>query len=314
MDKLKQLFLIISLGALLIFSVNYAYKEPVNQVSAKNNLILASSGKSDMQKDLISNRNKERTDSIRLILLKQHIEKYLGKNERRLGLVYYDFNSEGTFEINGDKIFNAASTVKVPLNMVYYNLAFENKINLSDKLAYSKSDYEDGTGIMLNFKKIYLTEIQTLLDYSIKYSDNIATNMLIRNIGHNNMKQHFEEMAGDVVNHHSNMTTPEEMIKYLKILYFNPDNNPYYLHLLDVMKETCFHDRLDKYIPELLTAHKIGNYCMIIKGKAYDYVNDIGIVFTDNPYALAIYTENMKDANEIIAQISKMVYDYQIDR
>ncbi|MDV3427255.1 MAG: class A beta-lactamase-related serine hydrolase [Bacillota bacterium] len=321
MKKFKNIFFIIALGSLLFFSVHCVYNEsepsfnPVSYDTFDDTYsVLVSSGKSGSVKKLISSRNKERERTLQLYLLQRKIENYLGSKIKKIGLVYYDFSTKETIEINGDKVFFAASTIKVPVNMVYYNMAAEKKINLSQKLSYSKADYEDGTGILKNLKKINPIEIQTLLDYSIIYSDNIAVNMLIRNIGHDNIKLHFNKIIGDIKEHKLNDTTPKEMMKYLQFLFTNPDKNLYYEHLIDVMKQTSFHDRLDKYIPEMLTAHKIGNYCKIIKGKGYDYVNDIGIIYTDKPYAITVYTENMNNANEVIAEISKMVYDYQIKK
>ena len=320
MKKIRSLFLVIISAALLIFSVNCVYNEsepsfaPVSSAAEDTHFVPESSGKSGSVKKLITSRNKEREGNFQLFLLQQKIENYLGSRIKKIGLVYYDFSTKAAIEINGDKVFYAASTIKVPVNMVYYNMAAEKKINLSQKLSYSKADYESGTGILQNLSKIYPTEIQTLLDYSIKYSDNIATNMLIRNIGNNNIKLYFDKIIGNVIDHKSNNTTPKEMIKYLQFLFINPDNNLYYQHLIEVMKQTAFHDRLDKYIPELLTAHKIGNFYKVIKGKGYDYVNDIGIIYTDKPYAIAVYTVNMNNADEIIANISKMVYNYQIKK
>jgi beta-lactamase class A len=318
MKNFKSLLLVIISGALLIFSVWYAYDDSVPTLSQTSSGILEktysvkeNSGKSAEAINLTSNRNKDRAKGLQLFLLQRKIENYLGNNIKKIGLVYYDFKSKSTIVINGDKIFYAASTVKVPLNLIYYNMAAFNTIDLSDKLSYSKSDYEGGTGILQTFSKIKPTEIQTLLDYAIKYSDNIATNMLIRNIGYENMKLDFDKLVGNVIDHESNRTTPNEMIKYLQILYNNPDNNPYYKHLIDIMKETSFHDRLDKYIPQSLAAHKIGDYYKVINGEEYNYVNDIGIIYTNKPYAMAVYTENMNNANDVIAGISKIVYQYQ---
>lgn len=66
------------------------------------------------------------------------------------------------------------------------------------------------------------------------------------------------------------------------------------------MKTTVFHDRLDKYVPQNIVAHKIGNYGA--------FVNDVGIVNATKPYIIAIYTEGMPNANEVIANISKILY------
>lgn len=72
-------------------------------------------------------------------------------------------------------------------------------------------------------------------------------------------------------------------------------------HLIDTMKITIFHERLDKYIPNNLVAHKIGSID--------SYVHDIGFVFTDEPYIISIYTEGVYNAEETIASMSKVIYN-----
>ena len=72
------------------------------------------------------------------------------------------------------------------------------------------------------------------------------------------------------------------------------------------MKNTIFHDRMDKYIPHNLVAHKIGNYGA--------YINDVGIVFTERPYIFVMYTYGNSNGYEDIARISEIIYNYQIQQ
>jgi beta-lactamase class A len=102
-----------------------------------------------------------------------------------------------------------------------------------------------------------------------------------------------------------NYTTPSNSAALLKLLYKNSSNNQYYNNIIYNMKHTIFHNRIDKYIPESITAHKVGDY--------EHYVNDIAIVYAHHPYILTIFTNNVSNANEKIAQISKIIYKYQIN-
>lgn len=240
--------------------------------------------------------------------LEQKIKTYIGSKIKGFGLVYYDLNSGKSIVINGDKTFTAASTIKVPMNMVLFDMISEGSIDINEKLSYVKSsDYEGGTGILQNNKNNILGSpipLRILSDYSIIYSDNIATRMIIRRLGRENMKSRFDAKTGHKTNHAGNYITPNDAAAFLKLLYKNPGNNPYYPQLIETMKKTTFHDRIDKYLPYDMVAHKIGNY--------EGYTNDIGIVFTKNPYVLVIYTENVPGGTEMIAQISKMIYNEQI--
>ena len=238
--------------------------------------------------------------------LKNKLITYIGSDITNIGLTYIDLQSGNEVQINSTKDFLAASTVKVPMNMVLFDMVKDNKIGINDTLVYSEdSDYEEGTGELDSSQLQSPIPIKTLSDYSILYSDNIATNMLIRKIGVDNLKDNIETKLGHKINRSGNYTTAGDSATLLKLLYENSTNNPYYNNIINNMKHTIFHDRIDKNIPQQITAHKIGNY--------EDYANDIAIIYTDHPYILSIFTNNMTDANNKIAQISKIIYDYQID-
>jgi beta-lactamase class A len=233
--------------------------------------------------------------------LEQKIRDYLGTNVSKVGLGYYDIQTGKGFSINGDKYFTAASTVKVQMNMVLFDMVKEGKVKINESLQYTQSDYEAGTGILQGKDKSKPIPLLTLSDYSIIYSDNIATNMIMRRIGRTEMKRRFGVKVGHSVPVDKNSVTPNEGMTFLKQLYENKDNNEYYTRLIGIMKTTVFHDRLDKYVPKSIVAHKIGNYGA--------FVNDVGIVYAPKPYIITVYTEGMPNANEVIANISKILYE-----
>jgi beta-lactamase class A len=231
----------------------------------------------------------------------QKVREYLGTKVSKIGMAYYDIESGETFSINGDKYYTAASTVKVQMNMVLFDMVKEGKVNINEALQYTQADYEAGTGILQGKDKSKPIPLLTLSDYSIIYSDNIATNMIIRRIVRTEMKKRFGQIVGHSVPMDQNSVTPNEGLTFLKRLYENKNKNEYYTRLIGVMKTTVFHDRLDKYVPKNIVAHKIGNYGA--------FVNDVGIVYAQKPYIVAIYTEGMPNANEVIATISKILYE-----
>lgn len=235
-------------------------------------------------------------------LFEEELTKYLGDNISKVGLFYYNLESDQMITINEEQYFIAASTVKVPIAMVVADMLNEGTITDEYKIKYNSSDYEDGTGIMqgMDLSKPY--DILTLMEYMIVYSDNIATNMIKSNLDYSKIKDRFEEKLGHEVNRGKNIMTPSEACEYLKQLYYNEDNNPYYDYIIELLKNTVFHDRLDANLEYDMVAHKIGNYG--------SYVNDIGIVYSESPYVIAIYTEGVDNANDIISEISYMIYEY----
>ncbi|MGH4123007.1 MAG: serine hydrolase [Clostridium sp.] len=235
--------------------------------------------------------------------LEKGIRTFLGNNISKVGLVYYDINSKKFIEINQDKQFVAASTIKVPINMLMYDMIQEQKIDINEKLIFEQCDYEEGAGELQGTDLSKPIALKTLSDYSIIYSDNIAINMILRKVGNENKYNYIEKIVGHPTVHSENNTTPKDSFKILEKLYLNLDNNKYYSDLIETMKKTEYHDRIDKYIPKRVVAHKIGDFG--------ECVNDIAIVSKDNPYILVVFTEDLPNANETIAQVSKMIYDAQ---
>jgi beta-lactamase class A len=233
--------------------------------------------------------------------LEQKIKQYIGTNVAKVGLAYYDIETGKGFSINGDKYYTAASTVKVQMNMVLFDMVKEGKIKIDSSILYNpNTDYEGGTGILQGKDKSKPIPLLTLSDYSIIYSDNIATRMIMRTINRTEMKRRFGVMVGHSVPVDKNVVTPNEGMTFLKRLYENKGDNQYYTRLIGIMKETVFHDRLDKYVPKSIVAHKIGNYGT--------FINDVGIVYAKKPYIIAVYTEGLTNANEVIANINKIIY------
>lgn len=226
----------------------------------------------------------------------------LGDNINKIGLVYYNLTTKEYVTINENMDFDAASTYKVGLNLLYYYYADKGEVDLSSLLTYYDYFYQDGTGILYGYcysgMKI---SIQELLDLSIIYSDNIATAMLSDYLGgYNSVREQLYSLLNIDYVLYENLLTPAISAQILKYVYDNREISGFN-HLIDTMKITTFHERLDKYIPNNLVAHKIGSID--------SYVHDIGFVFTDEPYIISIYTEGVYNAEETIASMSKVIYN-----
>ncbi len=244
--------------------------------------------------------------------LKIELEKYLSEVRGQYGIYYIDLESNYEFGINDTDEYIAASTVKVPLNYYVYKKIADGEVDPLQKLAYNKDDFEGGTGILQGKKltgKSY--EIKYLLELSITHSDNIATNMLLRHFGRKNLRKYMRELGGTVVIDNKNVSCPKDMAIYLKKVYeFCNANAELGEELKHNLCNTMFNDRLPKLLPEELEiAHKVGNQI--------GAVHDVGIIYAEKPYIIAVMSKGVvsdEEANNVIAQISKKVYDAVKDR
>lgn len=246
--------------------------------------------------------NEQTIDDYFLNLENNIIEKVSQYGEN-IGLSFYDIKNDKSISINGDKYFIAASTSKVPLNMVLYDKVFNNEIKLDSKIDYNNAYFEDGTGIIQeDIQDDY--SIETLANYSIIYSDNIATNMLYDYLGgYSSVRNEFNKYLGYEAEHSGNKITPNQATTYLKILYENKNNNKYYNLLIDNLKNTIFKIRMEQDLIGGLVAHKIGSYETTI--------NDIGIIYANNPFIISIYTNDITNADNLITEITNFIYKEQ---
>lgn len=298
------IFLLASMSLFLIIPLKNTYKASIQHKTTSHSIATAkkvtvSKKSASESQELVKLQSENQTEQNKLI-------NYLGNNLNNIGIVYYDIDSKQEITINPNKVFLAGSTVKVQLNMVLANMFQSGQIKENEMLSYKSSDYEAGTGILQGQNLSNPFPITTLSDYSIIHSDNIATNMLLDRIGYQTFRNSVDTMLNQTTDHSGNYITPSQETTLLTELYENKNKNPYYSNIISDMKNTDFHDRLDKYIDHSIVAHKIGDYD--------DYVNDVGIFYTKKPYILTVYTQGVSNADEVIAQISKMIYDYQLSK
>lgn len=215
---------------------------------------------------------------------------------------YYNPQTQKYYFDNQDKYFRGASTVKVPVAMIYYDKIKNGELTLESTLQYTSDDYEAGGGTTASTYNVgnYIP-ISFLLEQSIINSDNTAVNILIDGIGYRKSRELMaqysdEEFIADFYT--SNLTKASFGFDIVNHIYQNQEN---YQELIEYMKQSSFGEYLKKYITEYDVAHKYGSYA----GNVHDY----GIVFAESPYLIGVYTQNVPDADELIANISRQVLD-----
>ena len=220
---------------------------------------------------------------------------------------YYNPQTQKYYFDNQDKYFKGASTVKVPVAMIYYDKIRNGELTEESTLQYTSDDYEEGGGTTASKYKVgnYIP-ISFLLEQSIINSDNTAVNILIDGIGYRKCRELMaqysdEEFIADFYT--SNLTKASFGFDIINHIYQNQEN---YQKLIGYMKQSSFGEYLKKYITEYDVAHKYGSYA----GNVHDY----GIVFADSPYLIGVYTQNVPNADELIANISRQVLDKKLDK
>lgn len=236
------------------------------------------------------------------------IKKYLGTEIDNFGIIYYNLNLNKKVGININKNFTAGCTFYLGLYMVIHEEIQKGNISLDEKIDYNaETDYQDGSGtIQWHINKSIKSPImlKDLLDMLIMHSDNIARRMIVRNYGGIvNIKQKLYQLINkdydDDIN--TTNTTPEIQFLLLKKVY---DNQKYYSYLIEILQKTKKDDRITRFIPDEIVSHKTGHF----NGCA----NDIGIVFSKNPYIIIFYSRDVSHQYKKIGTLSKLIYDKHV--
>ncbi len=219
-----------------------------------------------------------------------------------------DLGSGAVVEINTEKHFPAASTVKLPLALMLMTGWSHGTVDLDERLTYTAADRAEGTGILLHRASGGRYSVRTLLRWALTHSDNVATNMLLRRYGRERLFAYMRDLGGQPETR-AGLThvTGREMGLYLRALWLGEGlTPPARAMLLDWLANTMFPTRLRAGVPRTVpVAHKIGTLV--------GAVHDVGIVMhPTRPYALAVLSADAPEraAEETIARLSHLTWTH----
>ncbi len=245
---------------------------------------------------------KETTESEKVKEIIDEYRKNKNLNEDNFAFFYYRPDNGEYYFFNEEKLFTAASTIKVPLAMIYYDKINNNDLRLDDTFKYKSSQYEAGAGsTAVNYKPGNEIELSFLLEQMIVESDNTATNILRDNLGGEKayrilIKQYTSRDFPEEFNE-NNLTSAGFGLDIMKRLYINQDK---YSQLLELMKKSSGGGYLKRDV-NCQVAHKYGSF--------EGYVHDYGICYTEVPYLIGIFTKDVDNAEDLIANINKQIVD-----
>lgn len=254
-------------------------------------------------KPLLEERNPPA--SVYIEALKTALEQYISKQEGRYGLYFKNLVTGQSFGICDRDEYIAASTAKLPMNLLLYRKVAAGEIDLQQKLTYLQEDFEEGTGVIQSSSFGTEYTVREAARLSIVCSDNCGINMIIRLLGIENIRKYMQELGGTVYYGQGHRSCPYDLALYAEELYRfyhkTPDSA---VLLMEDLQNTEWNDRINKLLPkDVKVPHKIGNYPGVY--------NDVGIVFASQPYVLAVMSDSVAQdaASEVIAQLSRMIYD-----
>ena len=194
-----------------------------------------------------------------------------GLNEYNFAMNYENTVTHESCSFNDMHTMVPASTYKLPLNMYYYEMEECGEI--------TSDTYIPGTGYTLSqchYK-------------SIVESDNDVSNAMQNYLGNYStyktlMTGYYtipeDEIPADY--YYTNRYTTRMMMDVLTYLF---DNQERFTELIDYMLIACPDHFFKHYSGDIPVAHKYGDY----EGAE----NDVGIIYTDEPFLLAVYSQGV---------------------
>lgn len=210
-------------------------------------------------------------------------------NEGNFSLCYYNTVTGESYEFNPDAWMVAASTYKLPLNLYYYE--------------------QEAAGLIDPESAVSGVPLPTIHYRSIVESNNELSHALIYNLG--TFRQYKQLMLETYSDYDLNLVPAEAMNRNLYTAGFMMDVLQYlypiadqYPELMEHLHEAMPGQYFKKYVTDYPIAHKYGSY----DGAE----NDIGIVYTEEPYLLTVYTYQVYNGMDVVGRINEAVCAYNV--
>jgi beta-lactamase class A len=236
----------------------------------------------------------------------------------KAGLLFVDLDTNSYLDLNATQSFSAASTIKFPVLVAFFQDVDAGKIQLDEILIMRKDLVASESGEM-QYQPVgsKFSALETA-NKMITVSDNTATNMLIDRLGGRTaLDQRFQswgltatqirnplpDLEGTNTTSAKDLVTLMGMVNEGKLLSLRSRDR-----LFDIMRRTANRSLLPKGLGEGATiAHKTGDIGSL--------VGDIGMIDTPNGrrYLAAVLVNrpfNDDRAQELIRQISHTTYKY----
>ena len=234
--------------------------------------------------------------------------------------------------IDPDKVFHAASTMKVPVMIELFRQAGKGALSLEEKLPIRNrfKSIVDGSPYKLSEgddsdKEIYAAvgkslTLRQLCEAMITVSSNFATNLLIERLGVEKIRNTVTRLGADGMQvlrgvedqkafdkGLNNSTTARALLVLLqKLATGQAVSATSDAAMIDILKRQKFNEAIPAGVPAgTPVAHKTGNITRIH--------HDAGIAYAPRPYVLVILVRGIQDQKvsaPLMSKISEAVYQH----
>ena len=246
-----------------------------------------------------------------LTTLVTEIKKITDKEKGMYSVYIYDISKQTGAGFNERVILNGASVNKIAILAALYFEAQTQTVDLDQRITVQPSDIQDyGTGIIRNEGPGGVYSVKTLAQLMMTKSDNTATFILSNLVDGNKIQELVTSWGLSQTDMANNKTSNQDMALLLTKMYRGQiASNALTVEMFGFMTNSDFENRLPALLPKTVSVyHKIGS--------EIGNLHDVGIIDAGaHPYYIGIMTNDITDeaaTESVMAQVSKLVYDYMV--
>ncbi|WP_245872771.1 serine hydrolase [Deinococcus planocerae] len=233
-----------------------------------------------------------------------------------VGLVVSDLAGRELYVLNPDRVFPAASTIKVPLLVQALGEAQSGRLDLRERVTVEAGDRVPGSGVLHELGPGLNPTWEDVLTLMIVVSDNTATNLVIGRLGVEEVGAWLAEqglsgtrLVGQLQlpperrneaqrRGERNRTTARDQVTVLGGLARGELLDPFHTDLaLSILSRQQFRDILARHVPRGEDGEPL--YRVASKsGELTGVRHDVGVLFTPRPLVVALLSEGGDDPRE----------------
>lgn len=255
----------------------------------------------------------------------QKLQQLKSDSEKNYAFYVKDLNSGAVFSYRSTSPMYCASSIKFPYAFYVSKYITENDPQIYEqRITYTESyvpSYTGGSG-KIQFEPIGSSfSIGEILDYSIRYSDNVGYKMLVDRFGRKGYGEFVSSLQAEslrIENNRYPYITAEDLGTVYEVYYNELNQNTGADYLWDSLTDcetgvfgVHYFDTIE-FIRDILSCTVAEKY-----GGTPESYNHAGIVMRDQPYVMVILTENglyhtaPEWHRELITLLDEIVMDYQ---
>lgn len=236
------------------------------------------------------------------------IEALIAKQAGDYGIFIKPVSGPEEWKSGEDKVMTAASVIKLPVLIVYYQAVDSGTIDPEEEYVLQEADrWKYGTGSMQYQPAGIKYTYRQIAQLVANQSDNMAAEVLIKKLGgYAKTQQLIKGLGLTKTNLKENeITTAEAGGLFLQLAQGQLLTPASREELFNNLTKTVNEDRLPAGVPDnVRVIHKFGSEDGV--------VNDCGLVESTNPYVICILTTgvNVGEAEPLLPKISQAVWNW----